>query len=122
MSGAVRRLCAGWLYAEGLCVGWIDMSGSKCGCAENVPPDHHRMEHEAEREKEDDADDHRCNVVLHSALGNRWSPWIAAVFEGDPIVDGPRQYRSEQDDPADIAIDQEMRYCPGFHADQHRML
>src|SRR6266403_3129493 len=114
MSGAVRRLCAGWFGAAGFCVEWIDMSGSKCGCAENVPPDHDWMEHEAEREIEDDADDNRCDVVLQSAFGNRQAPRIAAVFEGDPIIDGPGQHRSEQDDRPDIAVDQEMPHRPGF--------
>src|SRR5258706_15526727 len=97
------------------------MSGSECGGAEDVPPDYHRVEHEAEREIEDYADDHGGDVVLQSAFGNGRSPGIAAAFEGDPVIDGPGQHRSEQDDPTDIAIDQEMRHRPGLHADQHGM-
>src|SRR5262249_18168517 len=61
------------------------------------------------------------DVVLRSALGNRGAPRIAAPLEGDPVVYGPSQHRSEQDDPADIAIDNEMRHGPGLHADQHGM-
>ena len=91
-------------------VGWIDTSGSESGGAENGPPDHHRMEHEAEREITDDADDHGGDVVLQSALGNRRPPRIAAVFEGDAIIDGPGQHRSEQDDPASVAIDAPPRF------------
>ena len=63
-----------------------ELSGSECGGAENGPPDHHRMEHEAEREIKDDADDHGGDVVPKSAFGNRQPPWIAAVFEGDAVL------------------------------------
>jgi hypothetical protein len=55
-------------------VGWIDTSGSECGGAENGSPDHQRVEHEAEREIKDDADDYGRDVILQSALGNRRPP------------------------------------------------
>src|SRR5215831_13714616 len=114
MSGAVRGVSINWQCAEGFCVGWIDISGSVGGCAENVPPDHYRVEHEAERKIEDDADDHGSDVVPKSAFGNRRSRRIAAVLDGDTIIDGPRQHRSEQDDAAEIAIDRKMRHRPGL--------
>src|SRR5262245_48505487 len=112
MSGAVKRFCAGWFGAGGLGVGWIDMSGSECGGAEHHHTNYERMEYQAERQIQNGADDDRGDIVLASAQRNRQPAGIAAVLERDAVIDRPGQHRAEQDDAAEIAIGEKMRYRP----------
>ena len=100
----------------------VDTLGSRCSGPENRPPNHHWVEREGEHEIKDDACDHGPDVVPQSALGNRRPARIAAVFEGDAVIDGPGQHGSEQDDAADVATDRQMRHCPSYHGDQHGVL
>ena len=80
------------------------------------------MENEAERQIDYGADDDGDDVVLGATKRNWRRAGIFAALKRDAIVHRPGQYRSEQDDAAEIAVGAEMGEGPGFHRDKQRML
>src|SRR5882724_8312153 len=90
--------------------------------AEDRPPDHRRVEHGAEHQKEHDTGDDGSDIAHPPAFGDRGPSGIAAAREGDAVIDRPGQHRAEQDEPADVAGDQEVRDRPRLDAYEHRML
>src|SRR4051812_29050962 len=80
------------------------------------------MEDEAEREIEQRPDHQRDDIVAAPADRERWCAGIGAALERDPVIDRPGEDRAEQHDRTEIAVRNEMRYCPYLHPDQHGVL
>src|SRR5208283_3566639 len=49
------------------------------------------------------------------------SPRVAASFHGDAVVNAEGEERTEEQHPAEVAVDEKMRERPSFDRNEHRM-
>src|ERR1700722_7261730 len=111
MSGAVSRRIS---FCTDMALTWLWLKYWHA--------DHHRMEDEAQSEIHDRTYNDCDQIVDASTHRNWWRAGIAAVLQGDAVIDGPGQHRAEQNHAAEVAVCAQMREGPGFHSGQHRML
>ena len=76
-----------------------------------MQPEHRDVDHAAN----DDGDG-----VTRRDAGGRCAR-IAAALDGDAVIDRPGKEGTEQDQRAQVTVDQQMRQRPGLHTDQHGM-